>query len=114
MKANQAIGIILFFIVFLGGIYMLYNDGNNAIFLGKTTKVNAQIDSIIPVRGLKARGWNQLVYFNFKYNNTNYKSQFKNTASRWKVIDLNDSLQLKISIKEPKNNKVIGAYYSNK
>lgn len=112
MKHAQALGSLIFFIAFFGGIYLMYNNGNLAFFFGKTTKVNAQIDSIKVIHGMAGRGYNQEVFYHYMYKNNTYNSSFRNTATRWEPLVLKDSLKLKISTNNPTNNKVVGVYFS--
>lgn len=112
MNSLRAFGYLLYFIIFFGGLYFLWNNGNIAFFLGKTTKVNAQIDSIKVVHGTAGRGYNQKIYYQYKFENNTYSSNFRNKATMWKPIQENDSLLLKISNNNPQNNKVIGVYFS--
>ncbi|REH52414.1 hypothetical protein C7448_103146 [Tenacibaculum gallaicum] len=112
MNSLRAFGFLLYFIIFFGGLYFLWNSGNIAFFLGKTTKVNAKIDSIKVVYGTAGRGYHQKIYYQYKFRNKTYSSNFRNKATMWEPIQKSDSLQLKISNNNPQNNKVIGVYFS--
>lgn len=91
----------------------MYNHGNIAFFLGKTSFVNAKIDSIKPVRGMAGRGWNQKIYFHFTYEGEIYLSSFKNTAIKWSIpLKMNDSLKVKILNRNPNTNKIVSVYYA--
>ncbi len=108
---------LLFILILFGGIYFLYNRGNIALFLGKTTKVNAHVDSIKGIYGTKGIGFHQKIYYQYSYNNNNnnkFNSSFINKATMWEPLIVEDSLQLKIAINKPSNNKVIGVYFSYK
>ena len=104
---------ILFFIVFFGGIYIMYNKGNMAIFIGKTTTIDARIDSIKLIHGLRGRGYNQQIFYRYNYKDNVYNSYFINKKNMWNYINDYDSLKLKISTQNPINNKVIGVYFIN-
>ena len=102
---------IIFLLFIFGSIYYLYNRGNLALFFNDTIKVNAQVDSIKPVRGTKGRGWHQKVFYTYIYKDKKFTSNFKNDATMWNLLSEKDSLQLKIEVKKPNNNKVIGVYF---
>lgn len=102
---------ILFFIVFFGGVYIMYNKGNIAIFIGKTTTVNAKIDSINLINGLRGKGYNQKIFYNYKFKDSVYSSYFINKKYMWDYINEYDSLKLKISTQNPTKSKVIGIYF---
>ncbi|CAM1364430.1 hypothetical protein TSEDIMI_290004 [Tenacibaculum sediminilitoris] len=57
MNSLRAFGSLLYFIIFFGGLYFLWNNGNIAFFFGKTKKVNTQIDSIKIVDEIKDIGF---------------------------------------------------------
>ncbi len=105
---------LLFLLIFFGGIYFLYNRGNMALFIGKTTKINAQVDSIIGIYGTKGIGFHQKIYYQYSYNNKKFNSSFINKATMWEPLIEKDSLLLKIATNKPNNNKVIGVYFSYK